>query len=96
MLNQYQAFQKTTSKQDWDLNYLGVGLGGEVGELLNEIKKMYRDDNSQINKDRLEKIVKEMGDVMWYLTGIANKLDINLETVLETNIEKLNKLKAND
>jgi len=34
-------------------------------------------------------IVKELGDVMWYLAGIARYLDVDLSEVAEGNIEKL-------
>ena len=88
-MEKYQTFQKSTEKKPFDLKYMALGLGGEVGEVLNEIKKLERDDNNVLNPDRKEKIILELGDVMWYLSGICNKLGCKLEDVLEKNIEKL-------
>ena len=31
-----------------------------------------------------------MGDVMWYFTGILNRLDTTIDDVLKINIDKLN------
>ena len=36
-----------------------------------------------------EKMIKELGDVAWYLAETAYALDVDLETVLVRNIEKL-------
>jgi NTP pyrophosphatase (non-canonical NTP hydrolase) len=94
-LNEYVKFQKKTSKEDWDLNYLAIGLGGEMGEILNEIKKIKRDDGGELTNMRKKNIEKEMGDLMWYFVGISNKLNISLEELLKTNMDK-NKLKISN
>ena len=39
----------------------------------------------------IEKIIKELGDVAWYMAEIATVLDVELEDVLVQNIEKLKK-----
>jgi NTP pyrophosphatase (non-canonical NTP hydrolase) len=36
-----------------------------------------------------EKLIKELGDIAWYLAEAAYALDINLSDVLEGNINKL-------
>ncbi len=90
-MEHYQQFQKQSSTTDWSLEYLGLGLGGEVGEVLNDIKKIERDDNNILTHNRKQKIILEMGDVMWYLTGLANKLNVSLDTILKSNIKKLNR-----
>ena len=82
----------------YDILYFSNGLGGECGEVQNEVKKMYRaltsDDGSrdiqEINK-RKKNIKSELGDVMWYLTAIANKLEYNLEDILHQCISKCKK-----
>ena len=38
-----------------------------------------------------EKIIKELGDVAWYIAEIATVLEVDLEEVLIQNIEKLKK-----
>ena len=30
-----------------------------------------------------------MGDILWYLTAIGNKLNISIDTIIDKNIEKL-------
>ena len=36
-------------------------------------------------------LIKELGDIAWYLAEAATALDLNLEDILEANIEKLKK-----
>lgn len=89
IITKYSEFQQSSSKQDWDINYLAIGLGGEVGELLNEIKKIKRDDNDILTRSRKKKIEKEMGDILWYFFGISNLVNLPVEQILSTNMEKL-------
>jgi len=85
----YQTFQKKTQKKEFDLKYFALGLGGEVGEVQNEIKKLERDDNNHLTDERKQKILLELGDVMWYLSGILNQLDSSIDDILKLNMEKL-------
>lgn len=62
-----------------------LGLCGESGEVADKIKKFIRDGN-EIDKIA---IGKELGDVLYYLTRIAEYFDLTLEEVAEMNIEKL-------
>jgi len=65
--------------------YTAIGLAGEVGELLNKIKKIAR-DKAQISK---EDITSELGDVLWYLSQLATEMGIDMEEVAKYNLEKL-------
>lgn len=69
--------------------YPALGLGGEAGEVLEKIKKIFRDKQGVITEEDRQVLTKELGDVLWYLTQISTELDINLETVALKNIEKL-------
>tara|TARA_B100000745_G_C19907789_1_gene304423 strand:+ start:236 stop:514 length:279 start_codon:yes stop_codon:yes gene_type:complete len=89
MNSKYQIFQKNTQKKEFNLNYFALGLGGEVGEVQNEIKKLERDDNNHLTNERKQKILLELGDVMWYLSGILNTLDSSIDDILLLNMEKL-------
>ncbi|MBQ2878714.1 MAG: nucleotide pyrophosphohydrolase, partial [Bacteroidaceae bacterium] len=40
----------------------------------------------ELNK---EKLVKELGDIAWYLAEAATALDVPLEQIFQGNIEKL-------
>lgn len=61
-----------------------LGLAGEAGEVAEKVKKLMRD--SQFSK---EEVVKELGDVLFYVTALANHIGSNLQTVADTNIKKL-------
>jgi NTP pyrophosphatase (non-canonical NTP hydrolase) len=69
-----------------------LGLVGEAGEVAEKIKKIIRDSN-QITKDLTnlhnEEIMKELGDVVFYATALANIYGRGLQEVLELNIQKL-------
>ena len=92
MNKEFSKFQKETQvKNDFDLKYFALGLCGEVGEVANEIKKLERDDNNVLTKGRKEKIITELGDSMWYIAGICNTLDVEIDDLLHNNIDKLKK-----
>jgi NTP pyrophosphatase (non-canonical NTP hydrolase) len=62
-----------------------LGLVGEAGEVAEKIKKLIRDNNKYAN----EEIMKELGDVVFYATALANIYGRGLQEVLELNIKKL-------
>jgi NTP pyrophosphatase (non-canonical NTP hydrolase) len=88
---QYQLESKRTIPQNKWVNTIVsnfcMGLAGETGEVVDYLKKVYHHDH-ELDKDV---IVKEMGDVLWYLSGLATILGINLEDIAVENIEKLKK-----
>lgn len=71
-----------------------LGLVGESGEIAEKFKKIIRDKNGKITEEDKAEIIKELGDVLWYITTIAHLLDSNLETVAKRNNEKLLSRKA--
>lgn len=64
-----------------------MGLCGESGEAIDLVKKWLAQGH-ELDKDKL---IKEIGDVAWYIAEIATALGVTLEEVLEKNIEKLKK-----
>ena len=88
-VNEYQKKALRTLNPDLDKKDIlinGVmGLCGESGEAIDLVKK-HLAQGHELDK---EKIIKELGDVAWYLAEIAYVLDVDLETVLTKNIEKL-------
>ena len=62
-----------------------LGLVGEAGEVAEKIKKLIRDSSRVQN----EEIMKELGDVVFYATALANIYGKGLQEVLELNIAKL-------
>ena len=69
--------------------YYVLGAAGETGEMVEKIKKLFRDKNGIIDDEFLAAVIKEMGDVQWYMARLADKFDIEFETIFTTNIEKL-------
>ncbi len=66
-----------------------LGLAGESGETVDKFKKIIRDSNGEINEEQKVEIVKELGDILWYLAQIASYLDVPLSEVATKNIDKL-------
>ncbi len=62
-----------------------LGLLGESGEIADYIKKV----KYQGHKFDKEIIIKELGDVCWYIALIATSLNYDLETIMQLNINKL-------
>lgn len=62
-----------------------IGMAGEAGEAADDIKKAIFHD---VGLD-IPRIIKELGDVLWYVSAICTKLDISLELVMARNIDKL-------
>ena len=64
-----------------------LGLAGETGELLSEYKKHLRDgDAHRLFKDRVS---EELGDLLWYISNVATKFDLDLNTIASGNLEKV-------
>lgn len=62
-----------------------MGLCGESGEAIDLLKKhLYQGHDL----DR-EKLIKELGDVAWYLAEAATGLGVDLSEVLQRNLDKL-------
>jgi len=62
-----------------------LGLVGEAGEVAEKVKKLIR-DKSRFTKDD---IIKELGDVIFYVTALANYYGSDLQEVIEENVVKL-------
>lgn len=78
------------------INHMGLGIVGEMGEIVDQLKKAYIYGKAidQVN------IVEEVGDVAWYVAGIIN-LFPNLHSYLDSdelpnsvNIERLHEAKS--
>ena len=65
-----------------------MGMSGESGEALDIVKKIIFQGH-ELNEATREHLIRELGDVLWYVATTAKALDTNLETVMEVNIDKL-------
>lgn len=90
-INEYQKLAMTTLNHELSSKEIlinGVmGLCGESGEAINIVKKHIAQGHD-LDKEHL---VKELGDIAWYLAETATALGISLETILQMNIDKLKK-----
>lgn len=74
------------------LAVFALGLNGEAGEVAELVKRYYRGEPLPDE----ETFVKEVGDVLAYLTLICTELGISLETVMLRNLKKLEKRVKDD
>ncbi|MBU2496894.1 MAG: nucleoside triphosphate pyrophosphohydrolase family protein, partial [Nanoarchaeota archaeon] len=72
-----------------NISYAAIALGGESGEVLDKIKKILRDHGAQINEEKKQEIVKELGDVLWTVAALATELKVDLNDVAEKNVKKI-------
>lgn len=90
-INEYQmlamrTLNKNISKKDMLINSM-MGLCGESGETIDLVKK-HLFHSHPLDKEHL---IKELGDIAWYLAEAATALDVDLNEIFEKNIEKLKK-----
>ena len=85
----YDFFEKTHDLSEVGFIEKVLGLVGEAGETADKIKKILRDKDGVVSSDDQDLIVKELGDVLWYVAGIARYLDVPLSEVASLNIDKL-------
>jgi NTP pyrophosphatase (non-canonical NTP hydrolase) len=89
-LDEYQTGALTTdTTPEHGFDYFVLGVAGEAGELAEQVKKYHRDDDGQLLMERRQAMIKELGDVMWYIAVMAHRLDLSLEEVALLNLEKL-------
>ena len=73
--------------------YPASKLAGEAGEVAEKLAKLTRDKGiclyEDIPSEDRTALVKELGDVLWYVSDIASNLGVPLSQVMEANLEKL-------
>jgi NTP pyrophosphatase (non-canonical NTP hydrolase) len=79
-----QTYQISAAKTDRTRNskpleFLLLGLFGEIGTLMDEVKKKQRDSRSYVGYEG--SVIEELGDVLWYLTNIADRPGLALSAI---------------
>lgn len=94
-IEDFNTYQRE-SRKTWSLIhtdhaivYPTLGLANEAGEVAGKVKKIFRDKEGKITESDREALKHELGDVLWYLAQICTELDLTLQQVAETNLEKL-------
>jgi len=97
-LNEYQKrIMDTWISNDKDLERIILGICGESGEIAELFKKYFRGDyeyeSTKVFISRRDQIVKELGDIFYYICMLCNKYNFSAEEILLENINKLSKRK---
>lgn len=84
-LDEYQRFTLTTAEDRCrTLEYLGLGLAGEAGEVAGKLSKRIRGDDVDDTA-----LAHELGDVLWFLARLADQLGFDLSDIANANVNKL-------
>lgn len=90
-LQEYQEMAQITGsptpEQEQSITFLSLGLIGEVGSLISEVKNKLRDDVSHIHEDDNDSILEEIGDTLWYFSVLAKRTDFQLHEVAGVSME---------
>ena len=84
-----EAARQTDQRQGTDLVDIAVhllGVVGEAGSVATEYKKLLRDGPAHTAAKA--RIREELGDLLWYTSALATKLDLDLDDIARANLEK--------
>lgn len=90
----FRRYQQITEETDQfkvkgadGLRFVFLGLFGETGSLLSELKKQERDQVS--SRDFRDSVMEELGDVLWYLSNAACRAGIELSAIADKSTAQL-------
>lgn len=93
-LNEYQELSKRTypkkTKKE-NLSNFALGLTGESGEVADIVKKHLHHGHELESVE----LLKELGDVMFYIASMCTLLGVEMEMVADMNVEKLERRYVN-
>lgn len=89
--NTYQQQAATTAVYPESAKYVypTLGLCGEAGEVAEKIKKVIRDNGGVFTEEKKKEIIKEVGDVLWYIAALLSDLGVTMDEAAVGNLEKL-------
>ena len=65
-----------------------IGMQAESGEFSEVIKKVIF-QGKDWNEEQRFHLKRELGDVLWYISALADDLGVTLEEVAQANVDKL-------
>jgi len=96
MENLQLKVQEFAKKRQWQKYHspknLAMALSVETAELVEIFQWMETDESRYVNASTLEHIEQEIGDIMIYLTNLANQFNLNPLTAAQKKL-KLNEKK---
>lgn len=90
--NEYQERARETAvyPERFAILYPALKLAGEAGEVAEKVGKRLRDHDGNLSDDQFKaEIAKELGDVLWYISALANDLMLPLGAIAVANLSKL-------
>lgn len=94
-LNEYQEKARSTARYPAGARvlYPTLKLAGEAGEVSEKLGKLMRDEGyapgAPLTDAQRGALLKELGDVLWYVANLAADLGASLTEVAEVNVAKL-------
>jgi len=76
---------------DWNLKDLSLNLIEETGELWNLIKWVEEDKQRKIIENKKEEASDYIGDSLFLLLKMANKMDVDASKALDSTLEEYEK-----
>jgi NTP pyrophosphatase (non-canonical NTP hydrolase) len=92
LISEYQELSRRTATYPGagdNIVYPTLGLAGEAGEVAEKVKKLLRDDDGVMSRERREALAGELGDVLWYVAQVATEAGLDLEEIAQGNLDKL-------
>ncbi len=88
--SEFVQHNEITAAQNWlKLAYCVGKLNGEAGEIAELVFKNFRGSGGVLSEEEKEQLVKELGDVQWYVANIAALISYGLSDIMRINVEKL-------
>ena len=76
-----------------DLVYPTLGLAGETGEVVDKVKKLWRNkqitDGELLSQEDKIALMLELGDVLWYFAALCTRMGVPMSSVASLNQQKL-------
>ena len=110
-LNEYQERAMSTCLPSCNnFAYMSLGLVSEVGELAGKVAKAVRKEEIMLQQNDIyngshpandggaelhKGLIGELGDVLWFVSGVCKVLGLPLEDVADANLAKLAERKKN-
>jgi len=97
-LQDYETFVVHTQKFPKEVAeaYLIAGLLSEAGEVAGVYKRVLRQDAAYTDDVAKQKMIDELGDVLWYITSLCLQYDSSLQELISRNTAKLAQRVANN
>jgi NTP pyrophosphatase (non-canonical NTP hydrolase) len=83
-----------TTDQEAGLQIALHGIAGEAGSVVSEAKKWFREGGRSPGLGA--RVEEELGDLLWYVASVANRVGLDLNEVAAKNLEKTAQMWARD